>query len=157
MKILALFGTGNKGKTETLNLLIDELTEQDRKNIKEEIKYGKDRCCILEHNDKILKITTRGDNEYCLNCDYNLFPKYKNKVDVFICAARSKGETHKYITEKLEADEVFWLSKATFFNTVKGQPECSEDVENYRNTQNETQAKEMLAILDDFLLRRFLS
>ena len=149
MKVLVLYGTSNKGKTETLNLLIDELTEPGRKNVKEEIKYGKDRCCVLEHNDKTLKITTRGDNEYCLKSDYNKFPDYKDKMDVFICAARSRGDTHKYILSLEDEENIFWLSKTTFFNKDKAN---TKKVEDYRNLQNETQAKEMVNIIEDFLL-----
>ena len=149
MKVLVLYGTSNKGKTKTLNLLIDELTEPGRKNVKEEIKHGKDRCCVFEYNDKILKITTRGDDECSLKSDYNKFPEYKDKTDIFICAARSKGETHNYIRSLATDENIYWLSKTTFFNKDKVN---TKKVEDYRNLQNETQAKEMVNIIKDFLL-----
>ena len=150
MKILVLFGNGNKGKTETLDSLITKLEGRNKKNIKEEIKYGKDRCCILEYKGKTLKITTRGDDDKSLETDFN-YKKDEYNIDMFICAARSKGKTHEYITSIKNVDNIYWLSKATFFITVKGQLECSESVEKYRKEQNEQQVQEILCLLNNIL------
>ena len=149
MKILALFGRGNKGKTKTINILIDKYLAIYGKVISVQY-HGEDKCCVIEYKNKKLIVTTRGDDVRCLKEDFET--NYEPDVDIFICATRSKGETHNYIRSLTVENNIYWLSKATFFNKVEEHTEDFKNLKKYRNTQNETQAKEMLNILDDFLL-----
>lgn len=148
MKILVLFGKSNKGKTTTLNILINLLLKRGKNLLEIVTNYKHDNCLVIEIEDKKILITTRGDNEYSLKCDYEKFSEYE--PDIFICAARSKGKTHDYISTLAPEENIFWLSKNTFSNVPKNNKELSEKVESYREKQNETQAEEMLNVLNDF-------
>jgi len=66
MKIILLSGKPNTGKTTTLNLLYDKITQNGTKNIiakKEEFKYPaiKDFECIVSYNSKKTAIFSMGD------------------------------------------------------------------------------------------------
>ncbi len=153
MKILVLFGNGNKGKTQTLDSLITKLAGPNEENIIEQIKHGNDRCCILIYNDKLIKITTRGDDAKSLEEDFNFKNKEYN-IDIFICAARSKGGTHKYINkdipkiDNVNIENIYWLSKRSISDCSCDGNACSKDIFDYRKKQNEQQVNEIISILD---------
>lgn len=150
MKVLVLFGNGGRGKTTTLNLLIELLLKSSENISMDTVNIEGDNSLAIKYKGKIIAITTRGDDARVIKNDFQKFLSYK--PDVFICAARSKGATHKYILTLTEEENIFWLSKSTFSNNIRNFNNCSQDVVNYREKQNKYQACEMLNIIDKIIL-----
>lgn len=81
MNVIALCGSSNTGKTNTLRLLIKSLikagsTVIDPENMKDLDKYSDIRCCLKTKSDKKVCITTPGDNK--IKQDDNLL--YVSKI-----------------------------------------------------------------------------
>ena len=111
MKILALLGEANSGKTTTLKKLIETIHQQGGNII--EFKQGRKRTkwsshhtlnyllnatkddvtVVFNYNNKIVVVTTCGDAEELIA------PKYKMRsdCDCFVCAAHLDGSSFKYI------------------------------------------------------------
>ena len=109
-QIIGLFGKGDIGKTETLNLLID-LLEVATTNCLMPIPQParKDRKKTFQYNGKTISICTAGDNENELknNCSY-----FKSmKCDIAISAARTRGKTHIVLEGLDPSIKVTWIKK----------------------------------------------
>ena len=109
-KIIALYGTGSTGKTSTLNCLIgllDPLLE------KEPSKWGKDRREILQCQEKIVIVTTPGDNYNEIKENIEFFQKEKG--DILITATRTRGYTVTTLEEHAQSKniEIDWIKKNT--------------------------------------------
>ena len=141
MKFLVLWGTRNHGKTQTLNLLAVELGA-----VCAEIK--KDAHYIIPYNNKIIAITTKGDDEQSLKNEFKSLP---TNADLYICASRTKGSAVKYIEKCAAKDEIYWLSKTSLSLEQNGQYNDSVFLNTKQNYLNQTQAKEMKKIIDAFI------
>ncbi len=119
MKIIALQGHSNCGKTHVLNLFIKKvLKTYPAKIIKTSLKgYTLDDYCdeiknansvdtdiILEINKIKIGITTAGDNETILQ---NSFNKFKD-CDLCFCSCRLKGKTIDFIKTQSKENYVFY-------------------------------------------------
>jgi len=99
MKIaIALYGSGEKGKTTTLNLLIDLIISEITGfpfELKSETELKIDRRISFEYRGHKVGICTWGDNESELKKNCEFF--YHEKCTFIITATRSKGATCKLI------------------------------------------------------------
>ena len=120
--IIALWGPGGKGKSTTLNLLIELLGGTRRKG---------DQRIRLTHREKKIAITTYGDDEWQLNKNIKFFDE--KSCDIYITATRTKGDTKK-VLKKYAKTDIIWIGK------------------NYSDSLhdliNEAQAKELHAFID---------
>lgn len=91
-KIIGFYGAASKGKTETLNLLID-LLNGVAKISGTPVKHwnGKDKQITFIYKGNIVSICTAGDNEDELRSNIKYFEK--EKCDIAISATRTKGAT----------------------------------------------------------------
>ena len=141
MKVLALFGRGNQGKSTTINILID-LLQQDGANILKPkdfpSKRSKDRWCVMQYQDKIVGITTRGDGATELKKDFEHFAN----CDICVGAARTHGGTWDFL-RSLKAETLLRLGKASLFSE-----NADGNLENERELINSRQAQDMLNLIN---------
>lgn len=95
-KYIALKGRGNIGKTTAIKYLIGSFVTFDYKVdiVKTTKKEAYARVYI---EDKVVGITTRGDNAYCLEKD---FERLGDDCNIYVCASRSKGQTIRFLADK---------------------------------------------------------
>lgn len=105
-KIIALYGAQNRGKTTTLNILVELLREvADSYDIYNET----DSWAWFVINKKIVSVCTSGDNATIVR---NNIDNYKD-CDIFISSSRTKGGSVNEI-EKLGKQEkiiIEWILK----------------------------------------------
>ena len=122
MKFIAINASENSGKTHTLNYLIlkllnegydiiysDKTISELKTDTDEGIKQfcSEDKIVDFKIKDKIVRIITFGDSQDLME---NVFDKSKN-IDLYVCAARSKGKTCSYIKEYAENNTILWHKK----------------------------------------------
>ncbi|MBR4100108.1 MAG: hypothetical protein IKK55_03885 [Clostridia bacterium] len=107
MKIIALRGHSGYGKTTTLNLLIDKLSQNNNVTVLNHI--GRDRVAKVIINGRIIGITTRGDTDAALTEDF----KKLGNCDLYICACRTKGNTLKFLQSLTKDDILIYNTKWT--------------------------------------------
>lgn len=133
IKIIALLGKANCGKSNTLNKLIEHV-----QSIKEPSTFfEKDHREVVHIQDKKIAITTPGDNIDEILENIKFFKK--NDCDMLVTATRTRGETVKKI-EKLESEEgirTIWVGKNI----------CCEQQE----FVNALQAKEILNLIKEII------
>lgn len=100
LKIIALYGSSNTGKTATLKELIDKMLDNNYSIVNEDKRdYAtEDRCCVLEYMGKKIGITSAGDDTGILEKAFDFMIGYN--CDLYICATHNKGKTVKFV-EKL--------------------------------------------------------
>ena len=151
MKIIVLFGKGEKGKSTTLKEFLRQIMEKysitavnrlnDKRfnatDLKEELavenksflttKNGVNNyVATFEIGGKKYGVTTRGDRDDILENDFKFF----KGCDVVFCATRTKGETVEFIENQNE--EVLWVAK-TYISDYRKSPENTLDFINYTN------------------------
>ncbi|MCM1441109.1 MAG: hypothetical protein NC131_18195 [Roseburia sp.] len=117
MKIVSLYGTGASGKTTTLKLFLKKAlsTYRVKVTVTDTSLYGStideyiadidssaERDCyvVMDIDGHCIGITTVGDNRWCLENDF----KHFDNCELCFCAARSNGETHKFLRNKCNGD-----------------------------------------------------
>ena len=91
-KAIALYGAAQRGKTPTLNMLIDDLKNAASKVVCEvRIQGCNDRRCCVVYNDIIVGVGTGGDNGNAVHENIQYFENHNCEV-VFL-ATRTKA-TH---------------------------------------------------------------
>ena len=134
MKIIALYGKGNAGKSTTLLMLIAKLMkkhgdvcilspsrsltakaveqelERRVKAINRKDKEVQDEVVKFEINGHVVGITTQGDNDGCLK---NAFEHFTD-CDTVICATRSSGCSVDYVQRMADNDSVIWYRQCDF-------------------------------------------
>ena len=124
-KIIALYGSGGKGKTKTLNLLIKLLSGLERQG---------DGQVLISYRDKDVAITTGGDTKEVVEENIDFF--VKQTADILVTATRTKGGPQDALKEhaKKIGTDVIWIGK------------------NYSDSLhsliNEAQAKELYDFID---------
>lgn len=115
MKIaIALYGSGEKGKTTTLNLLIDLIISEITGfpfELKSETELKIDRRISFDFHGQKVGICTWGDNENELKTNCEFFEK--EKCTFIVTATRSKGVTCRIINDFCIENEfaLQWISK----------------------------------------------
>lgn len=154
MKVIALCGKGQTGKTQTINLLVAYFKENRAKILFEE-RAGRekyDKRYVIRYNGKIFGITTRGDDEPSLNEDFNWFKK-QSEIDYIICATRSKGKTCDFVARQAKDNDVYWLSKTAFWDCCIDNRNCSDAVKEQQKALNCNQVADLVNIINRFILR----
>lgn len=91
--IIGLYGRGQTGKTETLNLLIDLLeAAASGSPMPSPQPVGRDRRKIIRYRGLTVGVTTVGDNEEEATENRDFFERHA--CDIGVTAARSWGRTH---------------------------------------------------------------
>ena len=108
MRIIALQGAENTGKTATLNQLIEDIKKTDGFVI-EDIRLvnrnnpnNQDRVCWCTYNGIRIGITTRGDYRGCLHTDfYGIRRRNFKDRDIVVCAVRTRGGSIDFVNEQV--------------------------------------------------------
>lgn len=127
MKVIALFGIKDTGKTTTLNLL-NNLINPDNP-----ITDGKDHRRTFTYKGKTISITTPGDNE--TEVKKNIQYIQDKNCDILVTASRTRGYGRKLLREQFK--DIHFIKK-----NVADQQE--QDV-------NEAQALNLQAIIDEVI------
>ncbi len=85
-----LYGPHDSGKTTSLNHLIGLLDPSQK-----DWPQGEDRRVLINYRDKNIVVTTFGDNAE--DIDHNLDYVAEQSCDIFVTAARTRGETRRKI------------------------------------------------------------
>lgn len=127
MKVIALYGVANTGKTTTLNLLYNLI------NPDTPITDGKDHRRSFTYKGKTIFIATPGDNK--AEIDENIKRARKANCDILVTASRTWGQT---VTE-LEnfSKNIRWIKKNVGHKR--------------QDLVNEAQALDLQAIIDEVI------
>lgn len=119
MKIVALCGHSDCGKTTTMNLFIKSILKFDGvkvintslvgNGIKDYLDCAKnpnaqDCFIVVEINGIVIGVTTYGDDKVILKENFKNF----SNCMICFCCARSKGETRKFVIEKSVNNYIFY-------------------------------------------------
>lgn len=128
MKVIALFGIKDTGKTTTLNLLYNLINPYNP------ITDGKDHRRDFTYKGKKIFIATPGDNE--AEIDENIKRARKANCDILVTASRTKGYGWELL--RREFKDIRFIKKK-----VADQQE--------QDLANKTQASDLQAIIDDVI------
>ena len=128
MKIIALVGKANTGKTSTLKKLIKELAGKSGENLIDVPKAHKCKTFISPQKKELLTslddlegdifvklksealsvgISTSGDIRWNIESKFDLL----KDCDIFICSSRDCGESYEYIKELMKTYELVRINK----------------------------------------------
>lgn len=156
LKILALWGKGSKGKTTTLNMLTNLLSNNSAKVDVQKHFIGsktEDNCYVVTYKEKKIGITTRGDTKEVLENDFKWLENYcdgKN-CDLYICASRSKGSTVSFIKSIASEEDIFWISKITISQENKNGYVTPLFIEIQQDKANKKQAESLVEFIDEMI------
>lgn len=116
MKVIALYGRANCGKTETLTKLINLIIKANPNGIKTSNVNGADSQFILSYQNKTICIGTAGD--YSDNIEENFNFAIAGQADILVTASRSRGATCEKIKEMAGkcAAPIEWYKKSDEIN-----------------------------------------
>lgn len=126
MKIIALQGRGDTGKTTALKMLIEKMNTIAALDkfgpcadnafralpFSELLKCNTDMWATFNYKEIKIGITTRGDTKDLIKSDFAR-PSMRG-CEILICAVRSNGATEEYV--KSESSEYYIIHKA-YINT----------------------------------------
>ena len=108
MRILALQGVANTGKTTRIKELIQELEKRGAAVIEPPITSPlREECLLMRYRGCQIGVTTLGDSDECLNL---LFDRAENCI-LCICACRTHGSTIKEICKRVGENDCIFLPK----------------------------------------------
>lgn len=145
--VLAIWNSGNKGKTETLRefavlLLAAYPNYKEILPVSSKISATGDFRLVVEINGKIIGVESQGDPK--TNLKSKLIDLADNfKCDIILCSTRTRGETVQAVYESLLNSRGFkaiWTSTYQVENTL-----------DYK-TVNQLKAKHLLELLQALLL-----
>lgn len=120
MKAIALFGAANVGKSSALKMLDKQLKEFVEGFSEKNIKHVTDQslCCLsTESSDiatsyrllgKVIGVVSGGDNSKAMRGDIEQLES-QGKLDILVCATRSKGQTESFLYNKVGEKNIIWL------------------------------------------------
>lgn len=91
---VALYAAAAKGKTPTLNLLIDRLLATGTLIAEEKIVGTDDRRVVLNHDGIIIGVGTGGDDHCEVGVNFDFFMKYG--CDISFSATRKRGDSRSW-------------------------------------------------------------
>ena len=140
-KVIVLWGKGQRGKTTTLNLLIEKLISSGAAVLRGAPASNPEINCwvILEYQGRKIGIITAGDDEKTL--DY-YFRKLCIRCDVYICASRTKGSSCQYIKNRFQDHLIVWQEK---WSITEWSGTIPAELTQLQNDANE---KQMLGLID---------
>ena len=116
MKIIAVYGVNDSGKSASIKRFIDKTISHKEfiLSCNEQFGRGDDVFCITDYKDgkKTVKvgIVSQGDTKEALR---NAFEKFEG-CDIVVCACRTKGGSEKYLSKiaKDTNDYLLWIGKS---------------------------------------------
>lgn len=107
-KLIALYGAANRGKTTTLNILIDLLAVVSEHY---NIEKNYDSKAVFVINSKTIGVCTPGDNQEEIKNNIEFFEE--NECEIIITATRTKGEGVNELEKftKKQGSEIEWILK----------------------------------------------
>ena len=163
MKIVALWGKGERGKTTTLKMLLVKLiekygvtaTDKDGNTLtidelkaelaSENLNYlpketnCKNYAVTFELNGVKYGLSTHGDNESVLKTDFSCF----TGCDVVFCATKTKGGSVKAVKE--QKGDIIWVAKTS----ITGRKDLLKNPLENVNYSNQLQVDILLKIFED--------
>lgn len=152
-KIIALYGSGKKGKTSTLKKLIEEMRKDSsfsEEEEKAEQYLNDDERIICTYKNKKIAITTGGDTEDIIKENLAFFEEHE--CDILVTATRTKGKTVDYIEDYENKNNIKIIWKWKFIgtnSTTYGLSKCKEKV--LFDTINNVQAEDLLNCLHEVI------
>lgn len=145
MKIIALTGISNSGKTLTLRMVYDFLQKNKTNTIKPfDRKWGIERRGVFKYNGKTVGITTRGDTEDILNEDFT----WMGKCDIYVCACHPSGKTIKFVKNKINRNwkDLYLIAKLRLYDYTNKDKAFTYHF-NICDEMNKQQSKEIIKLL----------
>ena len=94
MLVVALYAAQSKGKTSTLNALIDLIVAKEGKVLFEEPSGGQDRQVVLNYKGLIVGVCTGGDVGDIVDVNFKMFDDFR--CDVAFCATRKRSDSSSW-------------------------------------------------------------
>lgn len=148
---IILRGTGNCGKTETLNTLIDFIKKDSLfSDVKIESinvdKHGnaKDRMCTARYGEKTIAITTQGDAEIDLKSWINYAG---NDHDIYVCPCRTSGSSFHFVEKRFMEYQKIWHGKWYVNNCIEKAETSNMFIVGLREKTNQLQAEAIYELL----------
>lgn len=143
-EVIVLWGKGDRGKTTTLKLLIEELINLGAKKIDGgDSNLTNDIWAILEYKNKKIGIVTVGDDQQSLK---KYFDKLNNECDIYICASRTKGISCDYIKTHFTDSVIIWQEKLSI--TVENK---SVDLTRLQDLANKAQVSVLIETIERYV------
>lgn len=116
MKVIALYGHADCGKTETLTKLINLIIKANPNGIKTSNVNGADSQFVLSYQNKTICIGTAGDYPDNIKANFNF--AIAGQADILVTASRSRGATCEKIKEMAGkcAAPIEWYKKSDEIN-----------------------------------------
>ncbi len=118
MKVIALQGRGNSGKTQTISILIDMILEHTEcSDGKIELLSPKERLCfydkecVFSYFGQKVAITTLGDDENGLNEWLKRVDFEFGEADIYICACHTRGKTLDFLLKRFGNENLILYGK----------------------------------------------
>lgn len=144
--IIVLWGKGNRGKTQTLNLVANLLcTSYDAILIEGLITddIREDSNCVLEYQGKKIGIVTSGDNGNIL---HNEFENLPTDCDLYICPTRTKESSCDFVRDSF--NNIVWVEKWAI--TTEN---CNiSNIDFLRRKANQIQALGIIDLINEIVL-----
>lgn len=126
-KIVALRGSANKGKSETLRIVIQKLKEKySSVSYKPFEQNDKDEKCVFD-NLKGMKIGVETQGDPGCRLPKSLQDFTQMMCDIIICACRTKGSTIEAIELYRNEYEITYIKKTVSKIDFKRTNECDAD------------------------------
>lgn len=171
MKIIALRGKSNTGKSYTLKMLIEMLCDNGGKiddfgllspgargisehamnnlttSAREATAFYNDVFAVLEYKGILMAISSQGDEEGFLAAAYYKVCKSlrNDKPDIFICAVRTRGGTIDFVNEICDEPPVIFYDKEVYSPVIEGQDLTTEK----ENEINQETAKALFNLINN--------
>lgn len=113
-QLIALYGTSNVGKTQTIRFVFEKLTREFsecifHKDFDQIIREHGDICIVVIINGKIIGIESQGDPNSRIFISLPIFVNLK--CDIILCATRTRGATVAEVEKLNKEYEIKWVRK----------------------------------------------
>ena len=113
-KLLVLWGKGSRGKTTTLNLVIEKMVKlYHAKNVAGGMPNNLAANCwiVLEFQNKKIGFITAGDSENEIKTRLNAMDAQCPDCDLYVSASRTKRSSCEYLKSNFTGHEIVWIEK----------------------------------------------
>ena len=113
MKIIAIYGVGDSGKTTAIKRFFNKYVNEDY-GFEDVVDQSKENCkdilITAKYGDIKVGVSSQGDSDYFVNKALDAFAE----CDIVICACRTKGGSEQALEAKAKMDDghLCWLGKA---------------------------------------------
>lgn len=143
MRIIALQGKSNSGKTTTLKLLIDLMSEKYNV-IEKSNNRGFDCWVKFKVSDKIVAIGTAGDLDSIIENALSAI----GSCDIFVCAVHSYGKTVECLYKHAKKEDIHIYGRFTYENNGSNLEETQKEQKNVNLYQVKYLMEQISKLLD---------